>query len=82
MLANTASVAWHARFGFRELPSSWVAQARARHYGYELERLKQLGRAEPELHEIEELAKHWRRESQRLWDLERQDFRAVHPMPD
>jgi hypothetical protein len=82
MLANAASLAWHARFGFRELPSLWVAQARARHYGWELDRLKRLGRPESELGEIEELAHYWSVESRRLWDLGRQDFEVVHPEPD
>jgi GNAT superfamily N-acetyltransferase len=82
LLANTASVAWHTRFGFRELPSLWVAQARARHYGYELDRLQQLGLSESEWREIENLAKYWEVESQRLWEIEQEDFRAVHPMPD
>lgn len=82
LLANTASLAWHARFGFRELPSLWVAQARANHYWYELDRLKRLGRPEPELSKVKELADYWWAEARRLDDLGRQDFEAVHPILD
>ena len=37
-LANTASLAWHARFGFTELPCLWITQARCFSLKYEIER--------------------------------------------
>jgi predicted N-acetyltransferase YhbS len=45
-LANEASLAWHSRFGFREIPDYWVASYRARFYAHELERRKDLSEAE------------------------------------
>jgi GNAT superfamily N-acetyltransferase len=80
MLANPPSLAWHARFGFRELPCLWVAQARAGHYAHEVRRLKHLGRPAVEVGEVETLAEHWWAESGRLWDLGPQafdDLRAI-----
>jgi RimJ/RimL family protein N-acetyltransferase len=75
MLANEASLAWHARFGFRELPDEWVAGARWRHYIYELERHDRLGDLSPaERAELEAKVRYWAKESDRL---ERQAMRAI-----
>jgi GNAT superfamily N-acetyltransferase len=82
MLANSISMSWHVRFGFRELPSLWVAQARAAHYAIERERLERLGRPEPEVSEVAGLASYWHAEERRLWDLGPQAFDAVHAVWD
>jgi RimJ/RimL family protein N-acetyltransferase len=61
MLANDPSIAWHDRFGFREVPCVWVAQARALTARYEIERLDKLGLLSPV-----EREQRWA-EAERLW---------------
>jgi GNAT superfamily N-acetyltransferase len=67
LLANEPSLAWHARFGFEELPDSFVAQARCFSAKYELARLKRLGRltAEAEMR-LAATMEHWWAEVQRI----------------
>jgi len=43
LLANEPSLVWHARFGFEELPDSFVAQARCFSAKHERDRLKRFG---------------------------------------
>jgi hypothetical protein len=80
MLANAASVAWHDRFGFREVPCAWVAGARWRHYIYELQRHDRLGDLSPaERADLEAKVRYWDVESDRLERLERQAIAAAYP---
>lgn len=70
MLANEASQAWHAAFGFRELPDLMVAQARGFCARYELERREKLGiLSEPERERLAATAEYWWAEAQRLYRL-------------
>jgi GNAT superfamily N-acetyltransferase len=57
LLANEASLNWHKRFGFREVPDLMVASHRARVYGDELERHRQRNDLpETELAQLQALA--------------------------
>ncbi len=79
-LGNEPSMAWHARFGFLELPDAWIAGARYRHYGYELERHQRLGDLSVEqLATLTQQVDHWNAEWRRLTELERQEFHLAHP---
>jgi hypothetical protein len=70
MLANEASIAWHAAFGFREIPDLFVAQARCYSALYERERLKEIGRLAREDEErLTAVADRWWAEQRRLNDL-------------
>jgi RimJ/RimL family protein N-acetyltransferase len=72
MLANEPSLAWHARFGFREVPDLFVASQRWRCYEYEVERHRELNDlSEQALAPLIEAARHWAEESRRLHELER-----------
>jgi N-acetylglutamate synthase-like GNAT family acetyltransferase len=80
MLANAASLAWHARFGFREVPNEWVAGARWRHYTYELERHDRLGDLSPaERAELKARVDYWAKESDCLERQALQAIAAAHP---
>ncbi len=77
-LANAASLAWHERFGFREVPCASVAAARWRCYVYELERHEELGDLSPEAYaELVALERYWWNESERLEKLERRARRLA-----
>jgi GNAT superfamily N-acetyltransferase len=79
-LGNGPSLAWHLRFGFRELPDLWVVSHRAQFYATELvrrERLKELTPAQRE--ELVRQRDYWLAERERLRLLEKQDFAAAHP---
>jgi GNAT superfamily N-acetyltransferase len=79
-LANGASLAWHTRFGFREVPDMWVAGARWRHYIYELERHDRLGDLSPaERAGLEAKVRYWAEESDRLEEPERRTTAAARP---
>jgi hypothetical protein len=70
MLANEDSLAWHAAFGFRELPHIFVAQARYHSALYERERLEKFGRLDDaERERLTALAERWGAEVRRLDDL-------------
>jgi hypothetical protein len=70
MLASEASLAWHARFGFREQPDYFVAQARCFSAKFELERREKLGiLTEAERTQLNATAEQWWREVQRLYHL-------------
>jgi GNAT superfamily N-acetyltransferase len=78
--ANGASLQWHYRFGFRELPDLWVAVHRWRHYSDEIERLTRFeGMDLAGLEELRKLAQYWGSEADRLEKVEREDFWAAHP---
>jgi len=76
-LANEASLAWHQRFGFREVPDFWVASYRARFYAHELERRKDLSEAERAL--LGQLADCWWAEACRLEELRHQEYASAYP---
>jgi hypothetical protein len=80
LLANGPSLAWHHRFGFREVPDLWVASARSRFYHGELDRLGQ-GHVptKKEWEEFRRLANYWEAEVKRLEELAKRDFWAAHP---
>src|SRR5262249_49522566 len=79
-LANEASLAWHLRFGFREIPDLWIAEHRWRTYAAEVERCHRLNRyPKIKLAHLKELETYWLAEAERLHDLERRDFCAAHP---
>jgi RimJ/RimL family protein N-acetyltransferase len=70
MLANEASLAWHAAFGFRELPDYFVAQARCFCAAHERQRLEKIGRlTDAERERLTALAEHWWSELQQLDSL-------------
>lgn len=74
MLANETSIAWHAAFGFRELPDVFVAQARCFSAMYERDRLEKIGRLTAGARErLTALAEYWWAEERRLHTL---------PLPD
>jgi GNAT superfamily N-acetyltransferase len=78
--ANDPSLAWHASFGFKELPDAWIAQHRWRVYTDELERLTRFGAGtEAEIARLNELVDHWGREAERLDEVEKRNFWAAHP---
>ncbi len=69
LLANEASLAWHASFGFRELLDLFVAQARYFSAAYERERLGKFGRlTDAERTRLTALVEQWRAEWERLDD--------------
>jgi hypothetical protein len=75
MLANEPSLAWHHRFGFREVADVWVASCRGRFYEHELERHRELDDlSAAQWAMLTELAAHWRAEVERLAKLNEQDF--------
>lgn len=77
-LANAASLAWHTRFGFREIPSESAATARWRCYVYELERHEELGDLSAGAHaELVALERYWWDESERLEKLQWRERRAA-----
>src|SRR5262249_14700346 len=83
LLANEASVRWHHRFGFVEVPDLGVAAHRLRYYDSEVER----HRAPNDLPEADRArlaaaAEHWGEEVRRLEEMERQDFWSAHPRFD
>lgn len=63
-LGNVASMAWHLRYGFIEVPNRWAAGHRANIYWQEAERLELLGL--PTAAAMRELADHWANERERL----------------
>lgn len=65
-LGNDASMAWHLRCGFIEMPSQWAAGHRANIYRQEAERHELLGL--PTAAAMRELADHWADERERLED--------------
>jgi ribosomal protein S18 acetylase RimI-like enzyme len=70
MLANEASLAWHAKFGFAEVPDIWVAQARSFSTRYEIHRLEQIGKlTDSERERLTAYADHWWEEARRLDEL-------------
>jgi hypothetical protein len=80
LLANGASLAWHARFGFREVPNVWVAGARWRYYSYELERHDRLGDLSPaERADLDAEVRFWAAESNRLEQQSRRASAAALP---
>src|SRR5262249_49911096 len=83
MLANEASVRWHHRFGFAEVPDLRVAASRLLYYEYEVERRRELNDLpEEELAPLMAAAAHWGEEVRRLEEMERIDFWSVHPRFD
>ncbi len=79
-LGNPASMAWHQRFGFTEMPDEWVASHRAQYYGNELERHQRLADLSSEEEaRLAEQANYWAREWNRLATLADADFGAAHP---
>jgi RimJ/RimL family protein N-acetyltransferase len=76
-LANEASLAWHQRFGFREVPDGWIASYRARFFAHELERRKDLSEAERAL--LEKVADYWWAEAHRLEELRHQEYASAYP---
>jgi GNAT superfamily N-acetyltransferase len=80
LLANGPSLAWHHRFGFREVPDLRVATARSRFYHGELDRHRQ-GHVpvKKEWEEFRRLANYWEAEVKRLEELAKRDFWAAHP---
>lgn len=70
LLANDASLAWHTAFGFRELPDSFVAQARCYAATFERRRLEKFGQlTAAEGERLQTLSDHWGAELQRLESL-------------
>ncbi|MGL6096583.1 MAG: GNAT family N-acetyltransferase [Fimbriiglobus sp.] len=70
MLANVESLAWHEKFGFRERPDLWVAQARCFSTRHELERREKLGDlTDDERTRMTAYADHWGAECERLHDM-------------
>ncbi len=70
MLANEASLAWHAAIGFRERPDLFVAQARCFSASHELKRREKLGvLSEAERARLTALADRWWAELQRIQEL-------------
>ena len=76
-LANEASLAWHQRFGFREVPDFWIASYRARFYAHELERRKDLSEAERA--QLGQLADYWWAETHRLDQWRCQEYASAYP---
>ena len=76
-LANDASLAWHQRFGFREVPDFWIASYRARFYAHELERRKDLSEAERA--QLGQLADYWWAETHRLDQWRCQEYASAYP---
>lgn len=76
-LANEASLAWHQRFGFREVPDFWIASYRARFFAHELERRKDLSEAERA--RLRQLADSWWAEAHRLEELRFQEYASAYP---
>ena len=76
-LANEASLAWHQRFGFREVPDFWIASCRARFFAHELERRKDLSEAERA--RLRQLADSWWAEAHRLEELRFQEYASAYP---
>lgn len=67
MLGNDASLAWHTRFGFQEVPEWRSASHRARIYGYDLERHRRLKDLPAvELARLGKTAEFWRVKARRL----------------
>ena len=67
MLANDASIAWHHRFGFREIPDFFVSSLRHRFFFHELERHRHLGDLSlAELAALEETVARYEAEVERL----------------
>jgi hypothetical protein len=82
LLANTASLAWHSSFDFREVPDEWIAGARWRHYAYELERHDRLGDLLPaDRSDLEAQVRHWADESERL-EIARRAIVVRRPQPE
>jgi hypothetical protein len=82
--ANGPSLAWHAHFGFEEVPDLWIATHRWRLYAAEAERLRRLKRR-PNVESAclaEQQEAYWHAEVERLRRLEEQDFWAAHPSFD
>jgi L-amino acid N-acyltransferase YncA len=80
MLANEASLRWHHRFGFSEVPDLRVASYRRLCYEYEVDRHRELNDLpEAELARLVETATHWRKETWRLQQMERKSFRVARP---
>jgi RimJ/RimL family protein N-acetyltransferase len=63
-LGNEASMAWHAKCGFVEVPEEWPAGHRANIYSMEAERQERLKL--PTAIETRALAEFWRNERDRL----------------
>jgi ribosomal protein S18 acetylase RimI-like enzyme len=79
MLANEASLRWHRRFGFLEVPDLLVASYRRLCYEHEVDRHRELNDLpEAELARLVETAAHWRKEVWRLQQMERKRFKAAH----
>lgn len=80
MIGNDPSLAWHRRFGFREIPHFLVAAHRAEVYRYEHERQARLGRLDADdLERLEAEAGRWEEEHRRLRELALVDRRAAFP---
>ena len=71
MLANDASMAWHHRFGFREIPDLYVSSLRHRFFFQELERHRRLADLSlADLAALEETVARYESEVERLRELE------------
>jgi GNAT superfamily N-acetyltransferase len=80
MLANEASLQWHHRFGFVEVPDLRVASYRRLCYEHEVERHRSLNDIpEAELAELTKAAAQCRAEVRRLEEMEEKDFWSAHP---
>jgi N-acetylglutamate synthase-like GNAT family acetyltransferase len=83
LLANEASIAWHRQFGFQEVPDLLVASRRRHAYAQQLEVHQQAhDLTSSELAELAERTAFWRKEVDRLTELEKRDFWAAHPQFD
>ena len=78
-LGNPNSLAWHLRYGFRELPSASTVHHRGRFYLHELERLQKSSATADVVAQVERLASLWSNESERMYELELRDRNAARP---
>ena len=82
-LANEASSAWHARFGFAELPNWMTAQSRYFNALRELERCKKWGRITPAEEATAEVKLGtFKREYDRITAIKEIDFQKAMPLLD
>lgn len=78
-LGNRWSLAWHAKYGFREIPDLYVANARYQHYAWELDRYQRMADPPAEIIGlVRQLADYWRAEATRLDREWRDAIRAAH----
>jgi len=83
LLGNQPSLAWHLRFGFRELADLRVAWRRFWFFRDELDRCRRFGHSQvAEQQVLEEQLAHWAKEAQRLELLAREDWSQAYPRFD